>query len=80
MIAREGLAEVQRYTGHVQANAAEAVRRLLARLEGGRHRLEFDDGAVIAVEVRVDRRGRRAVVDFSGTSPQRPDNRNAPWR
>ncbi|MEB3264892.1 MAG: hydantoinase B/oxoprolinase family protein [Synechococcus sp.] len=78
LIAREGLAEVQAYTGHVQANAAEAVRRLLARLSGGRHRLELDDGSVIAVEVRVDRRARRAVVDFSGSSPQRPDNRNAP--
>jgi 5-oxoprolinase (ATP-hydrolysing) len=38
----------------------------------------MDDGASIAVSIKVDRAARSAVVDFTGTSPQRPNNFNAP--
>jgi len=41
-------------------------------------RLELDDGSAIEVAVTVDPAARRAVVDFTGTSPQRADNFNAP--
>jgi 5-oxoprolinase (ATP-hydrolysing) len=75
-----GLSVVTAYMRHVQDNAAEAVRRVLDRLTTAPRgfRQELDDGSVIAVTVTVDPGGRRAVVDFSGTSPQRSDNFNAP--
>ena len=38
----------------------------------------LDDGSAIQVSVTVDPAARRAVVDFTGTSPQRADNFNAP--
>ena len=38
----------------------------------------MDDGAVIRVRVAIDRAARRATVDFTGTSAQRPTNFNAP--
>ncbi|MFH8371084.1 hydantoinase B/oxoprolinase family protein [Streptomyces sp. NPDC018031] len=66
------------YMRHVQDNAEESVRRTVAALRDGSCRYETDSGAVIRVAVRVDRRARRAVLDFEGTSPQRPDNSNAP--
>ncbi|MFB7591834.1 hydantoinase B/oxoprolinase family protein [Streptomyces sp. NPDC056169] len=69
---------VQAYMRHVRANAEESVRRLVARLHDGAYRYETDGGATIAVEVRVDRERRSAVVDFTGTSPQLPGNANAP--
>jgi N-methylhydantoinase B/oxoprolinase/acetone carboxylase alpha subunit/N-methylhydantoinase A/oxoprolinase/acetone carboxylase beta subunit len=78
LIAREGLALVQAYMVHGQANAAAAVRRLLARLADGSFRLELDDGSCIQVAVRVDRQARRAELDFSGSSAQQAGNRNAP--
>ncbi len=78
LVAREGLPEVERYMAHVQANAAEAVRRVIDRLVDGSHSVELDDGSRIMVAVRIDRAGRRATVDFSGTSPQQPGNFNAP--
>ncbi len=34
--------------------------------------------AQVKVAIRVDRAARSAVFDFTGTSPQRPDNFNAP--
>jgi 5-oxoprolinase (ATP-hydrolysing) len=39
---------------------------------------EMDQGCVIKVRSVVDRERREATVDFTGTSPQRPDNFNAP--
>jgi 5-oxoprolinase (ATP-hydrolysing) len=41
-------------------------------------RYEMDDGSAIEVAVTVDRASRSAIVDFAGTSPQRPGNFNAP--
>ncbi|MCC2276650.1 hydantoinase B/oxoprolinase family protein [Streptomyces sp. ET3-23] len=69
---------VRAYMGHVQDNAEESVRRIVAGLRDGSHRYETDSGAVIRVAVRVDRAARSAVIDFAGTSPQQPGNANAP--
>ncbi len=74
-----GRAVVIAYMDHVHANAEEAVRRLVSRLEDGAFQLEMDSGAVIAVAVRIDRAARHVTVDFTGTSAQLPDNFNAPF-
>ncbi|MFC5172597.1 hydantoinase B/oxoprolinase family protein [Streptomyces mutomycini] len=66
------------YMGHVQDNAEESVRRIVAGLRDGSCRYETDNGAVIEVSVTVDREARRAVLDFEGTSPQQRGNFNAP--
>jgi 5-oxoprolinase (ATP-hydrolysing) len=78
MISQFGLDVVQAYMGHVQRNAEESVRRIIATLSDGSCRYETDTGAVIRVAVRVDRTSRAAVLDFTGTSPQQPGNTNAP--
>ena len=72
---REGVAA---YMGHVQAHAEEAVRKLIERIEDGHFRYEMDNGAVVSVQVTVDRANRLATVDFAGTSDQLPGNFNAP--
>lgn len=73
-----GLDVVRAYMRHVQDNAEESVRRLLARLSDGSCRYETDSGAKIHVALTVDRAARSAVLDFAGTSPQQPGNANAP--
>ena len=73
-----GTAVVEAYMGHVQDNAAEQVRRVLERLPSGHWRTTMDNGAAITVAVRVDPERRAAVIDFTGTDEQRPDNFNAP--
>ncbi|MBD0694963.1 hydantoinase B/oxoprolinase family protein [Streptomyces sp. CBMA123] len=78
MIDHFGLDVVQAYMRHVQDNAEQAVRRVIDGLVGGSCRYETDSGAVIAVEVRVDRDERSATIDFTGTSPQLGTNLNAP--
>lgn len=75
---RYGADVVSAYMGHVQDNAEESVRQVIAGLSGGSFRYAMDIGAEIAVTVSVDRDRREAVVDFTGTSPQRPGNYNAP--
>ncbi|MBU6249860.1 MAG: hydantoinase B/oxoprolinase family protein [Cyanobacteria bacterium REEB417] len=77
-IERHGLDEVLAYMGHVQSNAAAAVRRLIARLLDGSCTVALDHGGCIAVAVQVDRPGQRLRIDCSGTSAQHPGNLNAP--
>jgi 5-oxoprolinase (ATP-hydrolysing) len=78
MVAEFGRETVEAYMGHVQDNAEEAVRRVLADFGGGEFALEMDDGAIIRVRISVDTETRSARVDFTGTSDQRPTNFNAP--
>ncbi|MFF0464146.1 hydantoinase B/oxoprolinase family protein [Streptomyces mexicanus] len=78
MIEEFGLDVVQAYMRHVQDNAEEAVRRVVDALDDGEYAYETDAGAIIRVRVRVDRAGRSATIDFTGTSPQLPTNFNAP--
>ncbi len=78
LVEHHGADEVGRYMRYVQDNAAESVRGAIDALADGEFTLPMDNGAVIRVAVRVDRAARRARVDFTGTSDQRPDNFNAP--
>lgn len=78
MVEQFGADVVKAYMGHVQDNAEESVRRIVARLHDGGFRYETDGGAVIQVTLTVDRDARSAVLDFTGTSPQQPGNFNAP--
>ena len=78
LVSQFGLEVVTAYMGHVQDNAEEAVRRVLAGLADGDYAYELDNGAVIKVAVRVDQEARTAEIDFTGTSPQSPGNFNAP--
>ena len=78
MVAHFGLDVVTAYMRHVQDNAEESVRRLLARLPDGEFRVDMDQGTAIAVKISVDREARTATVDFTGTSAQQASNFNAP--
>jgi 5-oxoprolinase (ATP-hydrolysing) len=78
LIEHFGLDVVLAYMAHVQDNAEESVRRVIDALDDGSFEYETDSGAVIAVRVTVDRDGRAATIDFTGTSPQLDTNFNAP--
>ena len=78
LIATYGRKTVHAYMRHVQDNAAECVRRVIDRLDGGAFACEMDNGAVVKVAITVDRDARTARVDFTGTSAQVPSNFNAP--
>jgi 5-oxoprolinase (ATP-hydrolysing) len=73
-----GLDVVHAYMRHVQDNAEESVRRIIATLSDGSYAYETDNGAVIRVSVTVNHDTRSAVLDFTGTSPQQDGNFNAP--
>ena len=78
MIAQFGLDVVQAYMGHVQDNAEESVRRVIETLGDSSFSYATDQGSTIEVKITVDREKREATVDFTGTSPQKPNNFNAP--
>jgi 5-oxoprolinase (ATP-hydrolysing) len=78
MVAHHGRDTVVAYMRHVQDNAEESVRRVITALKDGQFTLPLDNGARIQVRVGVNAAQRSAVVDFTGTSAQLPNNFNAP--
>ncbi|MEO3434039.1 hydantoinase B/oxoprolinase family protein [Inquilinus sp. CAU 1745] len=78
MVGLFGLDVVHAYMGHVRDNAEEQVRRVLDVLTPGRFVQKLDNGAEIHVAIAIDREGRSATVDFTGSSAQLDSNFNAP--
>jgi 5-oxoprolinase (ATP-hydrolysing) len=78
MVGHFGLEVVRAYMRHVQDNAEEAVRRVVTALKDSSYEYRLDNGAVIKVAIRVNHAERNADIDFTGTSPQLPNNFNAP--
>ncbi|MBW4420580.1 MAG: hydantoinase B/oxoprolinase family protein [Myxacorys californica WJT36-NPBG1] len=78
MVAHFGLETVQAYMQHVQNNAEAAVRQVIDALKNGSFTYKMDDGSQIQVAVSIDSTDRTAKIDFTGTSPQQPNNFNAP--
>jgi 5-oxoprolinase (ATP-hydrolysing) len=77
-VRRHGRGTMHQYMHQVQQNAAQCVRRAIARLRAGTFRYELDDGSAVAVSIDIDHERQRARVDFTGTSRQGPHNFNAP--
>ncbi|MEB3210185.1 MAG: hydantoinase B/oxoprolinase family protein, partial [Leptolyngbyaceae bacterium] len=78
MVTHYGLATVQAYMQHVQDNAEESVRRAIATLKNGSFTYPLDNGSQIQVTITTNAETRSARIDFAGTSPQQPNNFNAP--
>ncbi|NDC58152.1 MAG: 5-oxoprolinase, partial [Alphaproteobacteria bacterium] len=78
LVAHYGRAGVAAYMAHVQDNAEEQIRRVVDRLKPGAFSVAMDNGATVKVAITPDRHARSVRVDFSGTSPQQPNNFNAP--
>ncbi len=78
LVAHYGAAGVAAYMGHVQDNAEEQIKLVIAKLEGGRFEVKMDNGAHVRVAITPDRAARTVRVDFTGASPQSDTNFNAP--
>jgi 5-oxoprolinase (ATP-hydrolysing) len=78
VVGQYGWDVVAAYMRHVMDNAEESVRRVIDRIGDGRFDYRMDDGAPLSVRVSVDRAGRTALVDFTGTGAQNDGNFNAP--
>src|SRR5699024_1855035 len=63
MVAQFGLDVVHAYMQHVQDNAEAQVRRVLGKLGDGEYEYPLDNGAIIRVEVTVEREQRTAHID-----------------
>jgi 5-oxoprolinase (ATP-hydrolysing) len=78
MVRHFGLDTVKAYMGHVQDNAAEAVRGVISKLKTSRFEVETDQGNRIKVAITIDKKAKTATVDFTGTSAQTATTFNAP--
>ncbi len=78
MAATYGADVVTAYMGHLLDYAENAARDVLRGLKDGARTVAFDDGAQVSVSIAVNRESGSANIDFAGTSPQQPNNFNAP--
>ncbi len=78
MVKSYGLNTVQNYMQFVQDNAEASVRRAIDVLTDGEFSYKMDNGGMIKVNIKIDKNNRRAIIDFTGTSPQLLTNFNAP--
>ena len=78
LVAHYGRAGVTAYMRHVQDNAEEQIRRVIDRLKPGAFNVTMDNGATVQVAITPDLSKRTLRVDFTGASPQQPNNFNAP--
>src|SRR5262249_14598462 len=65
MVRHYGLDTVRAYMGHVQDNAAEWVASAIAKLKTSRFAVETDQGNVVKVAIKVDRKAKKVIVDFT---------------
>jgi len=73
-----GRRTVENYMAFVQQNAERAVKRVIGVLKSGKCEYPLDNGLLIRVRIRVNRKRASAVLDFTGTSRQAENNYNAP--
>lgn len=73
-----GIETVHAYMGYIQDSAELAVKKVIAGMQDSRFTHEIDSGAVIQLEIKVDRENEKVTIDFTGTSEQQPSNFNAP--
>ncbi len=78
MIDQFGIETVHAYMNHVQDNAEESIRNAIVNLKPGEYEYELDNGEFIRVNVKIDKKNREAIIDFTGTAPKNPFNYNAP--
>ena len=78
MVSAYGQSAVTAYMIHVQNNAEESVREVIATLRDGKFLYKMDTGQQVQVAITIDVKARSAKVDFTGTSAQHKGNYNAP--
>ena len=78
LVASYGRSTVFAYMNHIQDAAEASVRDLIATMQPGQFEYELDQGETISVSIQPDHRDRSLTIDFTGTSKQLSDNRNAP--
>ena len=78
LLASHGWAVVDAYMAHVRDYAEESIRRVITTLRDGVFEDRMDDGTPLKVRVTIERAARGATIDFTGTGPADPGNRNAP--
>ncbi len=78
LVAHYGRQGVAAYMRHVQDNAEEQIKRVIAGLKPGVFEAPMDNGALIRVAITPDAAQRTVRVDFTGTSEQQRSNFNAP--
>ena len=78
LVSNYGRQTVFAYMNHIQDFAEASVRSLIDTMTEGNFRYQLDEGEEISVAIKPNHQKRSLTIDFSGTSGQLANNRNAP--
>ena len=78
MIEKYGLNTVNSYMKYVKNNAKESIQKIIPKLNNGSFKYKMDNGSIINLKIKINKKNRSAIFDFSGTSIQTLDNFNTP--
>ena len=78
LVGNYGRPTVFAYMKHIQDFAEASVRSLIDTMDEGSFRYQLDEGEEISVVIKPNHQERTLTIDFTGTSEQLANNRNAP--
>jgi 5-oxoprolinase (ATP-hydrolysing) len=78
IIDRYGLKITKAYTKYIQENAESCVRNIIKKLQSGYFKYEMDNGNIVAVKIKIDKKAQTVIIDFTDSSRQQLNNFNAP--
>jgi 5-oxoprolinase (ATP-hydrolysing) len=78
MIKKYGLQTINSYMKFVKYNAKKAIKNVICNLKNGAYQTFMDNGSKIKLKISINKRAKKAIFDFTGTSKQTNDNFNAP--
>ena len=78
LAANHGKNNVTNYMRYLQDNASLSFKKIISSIKNSSFKVELDCGAILAVEITVDKLNLIVKLDFTNSSKQRKDNFNAP--
>ena len=78
MVNKYGIKTIYNYMNHVQNNARESIKNIIGKLNSGSYQSKMDNGSIIKLSIKINKKNRTAVFNFQGTSAQTKDNFNTP--
>ena len=78
IITAYGKSTVKNYVNFIKKNCSEIISKEIEKISCSTYKSELDNGAIIKVKINFDKKIKKLIIDFSGTSKQLKNNFNAP--
>ena len=78
IITTYGKLTVKKYVNFIKKNCSEIISKEIEKISFSEFKSKMDNGAIIRVKIYYDKKIKKLIIDFNGTSKQLKNNFNAP--